>query len=257
MVEDPLLAYEGLISASGTVPVPFYGEFMLARMTPAEASEALAAALTESVYEKATISVTLVTKGPGKVYVYGAVRRPGVVGMPTVGGLSIIQVLSFVEGMTSWASPEETFVIRRGKPGEPPQKITINLKEILSSSEALVSQDVQLQADDIICVPGIDGTLFFSTDVCEVIVTGEVRVPGIVPFAPGEQRTLMRAILKAGGFSKFARSDRVRLVRIEKGKDRQERTIDAGRIIEEGRVDLDIDLQPGDMIIIPLKAFAL
>lgn len=257
MAEDPSISFEGLISVSGTIPVPYLGEFFIARMTPSEASKALSSALCQGMYQKATISITLVTKGPGKIYVYGAVRRPGVVGMPPVGGLTMIQIMSFVEGLTSWASPEETFILRRGKPGQPPTKIPVNLSQLLSSSQSLIEADIPLQADDIVCIPGVNGTLFLSSDTCEVVVVGEVNIPGMIQFAPGEQRTLMRAILKAGGFSKFAKKEQIRLIRYEKDKQRTEKNIDGARIIDKGFLNEDVELKPGDMLIVPQRVFTI
>ena len=72
-------------------------------------------------------------------------------------------------------------------------------------------------------------------------------------FAPGEERTLMRALFKAGGVTKFAKDKAVKLIRYLKDGERDVQMIDAQAIIEEGHLDQDIDLQAGDMLIVPQK----
>lgn len=253
MDEDPSMAFEGIISAAGTVPIPFVGEFVVASRTPAEAARLLQEALTKELYQQATVSVTLISKAPGKVYVYGAVRRPGFVEMPPLGNLTVMQVLSYVDGLTSWAAPEEAYILRRARAGEAPQRIPLNLTEMFANYTPLSDSDIPLQTDDVVCIPGLDGKLNFSADTCEIIIVGEVNAPGLTYFAPGEQRTLMRAIFKAGGFSKFAKSRAVRLIRYGKDKERTEQVVDAARIIDEGYLDEDIELKPGDMLIVPQK----
>lgn len=254
MEEDGTVAFDGPVSATGTIPVPYLGEVAVAGLTPAAAAKRISAALCKDLYQKATITMVLVNKAPGRIYVYGAVRKPGAVAMPQVGDLTISQVISYVDGLTSWAAPEDAYVMRRAKPGEEPQQLKINLNQVFAQTQPLGGADIVLQPDDVVCVPGVNNTLQFTADTCEVIVVGEVNVPGIVRFAPGEQRTLMRAIFKAGGFSKFAKSKAVRLIRYGKNRERTEKTLDAARIIDEGFLDDDIELTPGDMLIVPQKA---
>ena len=253
MEEDAGIMFEGLISAAGAVPVPFLGECAIARKSSADAAAGISAALTQSMYQKATISVTLVNKGQGKIFIYGAVRKPGAILMPTIGDITIIQALSYVDGLTSWATPEDAYILRRTKPGQKPQKIPLNLSQIFASATPMGENDVLLRNDDVVCVPGINGALYFSSDACEIMITGEINNPGIVSFSPGEQRTAMRAIFKSGGFSKFAKKDKVRIIQYGKNKERTEKKFNAIRIIDEGFLDEDVELNPGDMIIVPQK----
>ncbi len=253
MEEDTGVFFEGLISAAGTVPVPFLGECSIARKSSTEAAAAISAVLTQSMYQQATITVTQVSKGQGKVFIYGAVRKPGAILMPTLGDITIIQALSYVDGLTSWATPEDAYILRRTKPGQKPQKIPLNLAQIFASATPMGENDVPLRNDDVVCVPGINGALYFSSDACEIMITGEINNPGIASFSPGEQRTAMRAIFKAGGFSKFAKKDKVRIIQYGKNKERTEKKFNAIRIIDEGFLDEDIELNPGDMIIVPQK----
>lgn len=274
MQEDPKVRFDGAISASGTVPIPFFGEFRIAGLDSDAATAGLEAALTEALYQKATVSVSLVEKAPGNVYVYGAVKTPGTVNMPRIGEVSVLQLISAVGGLTSWASPEDAFLLRRDHETGQPQKIPVNLAEIFAAHTLRLDPEadpedvldrildtsqrgtgVVVRADDVLCIPGVSGDIqqVMTTDVAEVVIVGEINSPGIITFAPGEPRTVMRAVFKAGGFSKFARSKAVRLIRYGKNAVRSEQTVDVAVIMDEGYLDQDVELLPGDMLIVPQR----
>lgn len=256
MQEDPDVEYFGEVSAAGTIPVPYLGEFPVTGMTPDEAEAALSDELCDELYNKATISITLVKKALGKVYVYGAVKHPGVVEIPDVGGLTVLQLITAIGGLSRWSAPEEAFILRRDRLGEPRKKLPLALDEIFESAVPNTEKDVRLQPNDIVCIPGISGGLFdfLSVEEAEVFIVGEVRSEEtIVTFAPGERRTLFRAILKSGGFNKFAKTDSVKVVRYTEDGTRKEFEIDASAIVEKGQLNKDMTLKQGDMIIVPQK----
>ncbi len=256
MREDPEVNYFGEVSVAGTIPVPYLGEFVVAGYTPSQAAEALAEELKESLYNQATITITLVKKGLGRVYVYGAVKQPGMVQIPDVGGLTVLQLITQIGGLSRWANPSGAFVLRREHPDRPHARIDLELDELFATALPNTEMDVMLQPNDILCIPGISGGLFdfLSVEDAEVYVVGEVNSQqAMVYFAPGERRTLFRAILKAGGMTRYARGDRVRLVRFTENDERQEFVVDASAIVEQGDLDQDVELKQGDMIIVPQR----
>lgn len=256
MREDSDVTYFGEVSAAGTIPVPYLGEFAISGYTPDEAEEALAKELKKDLYKTASITVTMVKKALGQVYIYGAVKAPGVVPIPDVGGLTVLQLITRIGGLSRWAAPEDAFILRRKRAGQQAEKIPLNLDKIFESAIPNTESDVVLQANDTVCIPGISGGLFdfLSVDEAEVFVVGEVASQEvIVRFAPGERRTLFRALLKAGGFTKFARTKKVRIVSYDAQGKRTERVVDASAIVEEGYLDKDVPLNQGDMVIVPQK----
>ncbi len=260
MEEDPEVAYFGEVSAAGTIPVPYLGEFAISGHKPEEAEQALAKELEEDLYKEATVSVTVVKKALGRVYVYGAVKEPGVVEIPDVGGMTVLQLITRIGGLSRWAAPEDAFIIRRPRAGDEGEQIDLNLEEIFATAIPNTESDVMLQANDIVCIPGSSGGLFdfLSVDEAEVFVVGEVEGDEvIVRFAPGERRTLFRALLKAGGLTKFARSKDVRIISYDQQGNRSEKVVDASAIVEEGYLEKDEEIKQGDMIIVPQKRFSL
>jgi protein involved in polysaccharide export with SLBB domain len=80
-----------------------------------------------------------------------------------------------------------------------------------------------------------------------IYVTGSVKGPGPQEIPPDESYTISKAIIRAGGFGDFANKKKVRLTR----KNGQALTVDVRRVIEQGRTDEDVVLQPDDQIFVP------
>ncbi len=256
MAEDAEVTFEGQVSTVGTVPLPYLREFRIAGLTREAAEIALSEALCKDLYQKATISVALITKAPkplGKVYAYGAIKSPGAIELPAQGEMSVMQLVSEMGGLTSWAAPAKAYIMRQKEGAETAERIPVDLMAVFSDSA--VTARVPIRNGDVFFVPGQDGapSQVMSNDDCQIIIVGEVNAPGMIRFAPGEQRTLMRAIFKASGFSKFAKNKAIRLIRYGSDGSRTEETVDASVIIDDGFLDKDVVLLPGDMIIVPQK----
>ena len=259
MLEDPEVTYEGAVAASGSIPIPYLGEFAIVGLTEAAAEQELGDLLQRELYQRATVSVTLVSRGPGSIYLYGAVSKPGAFGVPKYGNMTILQLLLQSGGLTGWAAPDATFVLRHPPGTDTVERVSVDLREIFASAIPQGKGDLPLMDGDIVCVPGMNGELyqFMSMEDREIIVIGEVGRPGLVTFGPGEIRTVMRAIFKAGSFSQFAKRNAVRIIRYERNQERSEMVVDAEEIMEKGYLHKDVELQPGDMLIVPTKRINL
>ncbi len=83
---------------------------------------------------------------------------------------------------------------------------------------------------------------------------GQVMRPGIYPLPDDEVFTVSHAILRSGGFEKFANEKRVRLLRkTDRSKEPKEYTIDLHEVMQRGRLKHDIPLHAGDVIIVDRK----
>ena len=88
-----------------------------------------------------------------------------------------------------------------------------------------------------------------------VYIWGQVRNQGALEIQVNENLTAGKAILRAGGFADFANKKKVRIVRAgpdAKG-DTQSFTLDMTEILEGGKIDKDIVLEPNDLIIVPSR----
>lgn len=87
----------------------------------------------------------------------------------------------------------------------------------------------------------------------KVYLIGPVRMPGPQEIPSDETLTLGKAIMRAGGFNDFADRRNVKVTRKSPDGDLDKKTftVDVGAIFDKGKVEQDITLQPGDLILIP------
>jgi protein involved in polysaccharide export with SLBB domain len=82
-----------------------------------------------------------------------------------------------------------------------------------------------------------------------VYVYGSVKGQGPQEIPADESYTVSKAIIRAGGFGDFANKRKVKITR----KNGQDFTVDLKRVIEEGRTEEDLVLQPDDQIYVPQR----
>lgn len=85
-----------------------------------------------------------------------------------------------------------------------------------------------------------------------VRVTGAVRQPISIPFRQG--MTVLDAVLAAGGANEFAAADRTSLHR-KQADTTSTYAIRLDRILQQGDLGTNYDVQPGDVVIVPERAF--
>jgi protein involved in polysaccharide export with SLBB domain len=88
-----------------------------------------------------------------------------------------------------------------------------------------------------------------------VYVWGQVRNQGPIDIAVNENLTAGKAILRAGGFGDFANKKRVKVVRsgATDGAAKQSFELNMVDILEKGKTEKDVVLQPDDFIIVPSR----
>jgi polysaccharide export outer membrane protein len=82
-----------------------------------------------------------------------------------------------------------------------------------------------------------------------IYVYGSVRGQGPQEIPADESYTVSKAVIRAGGFGDFANKRKVKVTR-KNGKDF---TVDLKRVIEEGKTEEDVVLQPDDQIYVPQR----
>jgi len=85
----------------------------------------------------------------------------------------------------------------------------------------------------------------------KVYLTGNVRLPGVQDLPSSERTMVSTAIIRAGGFDKFANGHKVQVTRKDKDGKPTRFIIDVKAIIEKGRTDKDMELEDGDYINVP------
>jgi polysaccharide biosynthesis/export protein len=90
-----------------------------------------------------------------------------------------------------------------------------------------------------------------------VYIWGQVHNQGALDIRVNENLTAGQAIMRAGGFADFANQRKVKVIRSptapDGSKQAQNVNLDMEQILNEGKTDKDIVLQPGDLIIVPSR----
>ena len=117
-------------------------------------------------------------------------------------------------------------------------------KELAYSIKSLLEKEYYYHATVILAVDRVS-----EKSRGRVYVYGQVKGQGPQEIPADESYTVSKAIIKAGGFGDFANKRKVKLTR----KTGQEFTVDLKRVIEEGKTDEDVELQPDDQIYVPQR----
>jgi polysaccharide export outer membrane protein len=93
---------------------------------------------------------------------------------------------------------------------------------------------------------------FVGTFGNQVRVLGQAAQPRAVPYREG--MTLLDVVSEVGGLTKFAAGNRSRVVRTVDGK-RKEIRVRIDNLMNRGKIDENMAMQPGDIVIIPEAVF--
>ena len=81
-----------------------------------------------------------------------------------------------------------------------------------------------------------------------IYILGEANRPGAYPMLPN--MTVLQALSGAGGFTQFANSSKVRILRMENGK-QASYNFNYKEVILGKNIDQNVVLKPGDSIVVP------
>ena len=241
------------VRRGGYIVIPQLGRIQVAGYPVLAAEAAVKGSLDVSYLQNATVLVerraSTVAAAPavkeGILYDGEFVtRRPGVAMLSGVGGSSLVSTILREGGTSPFADMEQVRVLRLvdGKP----LMETVNVDAILVGDE--LASDLTLQDDDIVIVPTRVGK------TGEVYMTGKVARPGILPLRKEEEITAYTAVLRAGGFGRFANLKKVFILRDEGDGVRVRMHVNLKNVVA-GK-GADIVLQSGDIVVIPEKFFS-
>jgi protein involved in polysaccharide export with SLBB domain len=124
-------------------------------------------------------------------------------------------------------------------------------KQLAGEIKAALEKDYYKQATVVISMN------VASPILGRVYIWGQVHNQGALDIRVNENLTAGQAILRAGGFADFANEEKVKVIRTSTGPDGNKQTqtinLDMEQILNEGRTEKDVVLQPGDLIIVPSK----
>lgn len=123
--------------------------------------------------------------------------------------------------------------------GKTPTQLADEMQEVLA--EFLRSPEVNVIVQD-----------FVGTFGSQIRILGQVMEPGSIPFR--ERMTLLDVMMEVGGLTRFAAGNRSRLVRSIDGASEEFR-VRVDDLINKGRIEENVVMKPGDIIIVPEAIF--
>jgi len=171
-------------------------------------------------------------------FIHGELGKPGQYALED--GMTVVRALSVAGGIREDGLYGKVKV-RRKQEGEPGYKdIEIDLK---GNVEGSATADMFLQSDDILIVER--NKTFF--------IYGEVNKPG--QYVLEKDMTVFKALSLTGGFTKWGSSSRVKVLRQKKNNTGFATIKIKINDIIDGDAGADIDLQPGDIVVVSTGMF--
>ncbi len=214
------------VDADGQVSFPLIGQVKVDGLTIQQVRDRVSAELADGYLINPQVSVLVQEYRSNKIVIIGEVVRPGLYELQ--GKMSLLELISRAGGLTTNAGTLVT--IRHEKSAEENIETVVDLAELMGKQSSDV--DVILSNNDNVFV-GKAGLVY---------VTGEVAKPDAYKIKEGT--TVIKAITMAGGFSKLASKNKVKLVRIVDGK---EQTLE--------RVSMNEIVKPDDVLVVPESFF--
>lgn len=242
--QEPDLTGTYPVAKDGTVTINWLEPVKIEGLSLDDAKKVLTKAIGQYV-KQPVVTITVAEYRSQKVTILGEVKNPGQYFLKN--DASLLNLLLRDAGGTTAIAGDAISIVHASKgPGGTPETITIDRERLLQGDP---TQNIVLQGGDTILVPQGTGRAGTSVStINSVFVVGEVVNNG--SFKVREGYTVMSAILDAGGFTKFAAQNRVKLVRM-KGEKKEEFVIKMKDILHTGDRTKDMTVMPGDQIIVP------
>ncbi|MCZ7590738.1 MAG: SLBB domain-containing protein [Kiritimatiellae bacterium] len=248
VAEDESLSKTYAVAGDGTIDFGFAGRVPVDNETPADVATRLKKLLEQSFYKKATVSVTVEEFVEGSILMVGALGSPGALEFKGDQILTLMEAIARSGGLLPQADGKNVRILRwRPQGGLERQIITVDVKSMVETLD--FSADQYLRPRDMIFVP----TLGAGEGAAEILALGEFGSPGFHPYKPNMD--MIRAVAQAGGLTREARMDAVRLLR-PSGKEGEYQAIpiDLSRLFGSADMQMNIPVQPGDILFAPTTA---
>jgi polysaccharide biosynthesis/export protein len=225
------------VETDGSFTFPLIGRIQAGGLTLRQIETELKKRLADGYFKNPQLTVAVDTYRSQRVFITGEVRTPGTYTL--TGDMSLIEALSRAGSTTQFAG-NECVIVRAGDgkatagPLLPNQvegaaTIRVDLKDLQSGG---LSKNVPLRDGDTIFVPAAE----------TVYVFGQVKNPGAYPLR-AKDTSVLQALSMAGGVTDRGSTNRIKIVRLVKGKK------------TEIKVTLTDLIQPGDTIMVPDRYF--
>ena len=226
------------IDNEGNIAFPILGKVKIDGLTISQTENEIQKLL-EKDYFKTKVSVYAEVKKfhKMKAVIAGEVNKPGAYEFEEGRNLSLVELITLAGGPTKDACMNASAIIRSEGRGKT-RILKVRAGDIMEAR----ARDVVLEPGDRVNIPSAN-----------VIVMGEVAKPGTYNFGDASKMTLLGAISQAGGFTRIAALNGVKIIRIDELGNKLNIRVNVNNIYK-GR-EKDVMLEPNDIIIVPESWF--
>jgi polysaccharide export outer membrane protein len=151
-----------------------------------------------------------------------------------------------------WRNPELSMSV----PVRPDGKITTPLVEdlpVLGKDSSALARDIEAQLAKFIREPVVTVivTNFVGPYSEQVRVVGEAATPQILPYV--QKMTVLDVMISVGGMTEFADGNAATILRTGEGN--KQYSVRLKDLIKRGDVSANVEMRPGDVLIIPQSWF--
>lgn len=254
--EDPSLNGRYLVNTACAIDFGYVGLVFLKSMTVEQAELTLKQVLEGRYLNRATVNVKIAKASYDRIQVIGAVELPGDVKIGAGVAVPLNEALNRAGGLRGQRDSARVKVVRNGMmtpfgpaaPGE--------VYALTTSDGKLQVPDVMLRNNDLVYVFAFESQQSSGGGGKRILLLGEVPRRGTIDFADNEPCTVMYLLFKIGGLPRFARSDRIEVVRTAKDGRETRYLINGENLMKVGDPRDDLVLESGDRVIVPARRFA-
>lgn len=152
-----------------------------------------------------------------------------------------------------WRNPELSVKV----PVRPDGRISTPLIEdivAVGKTPSELAREMERRLADYVRSPQVNVIVesFAGTFDDRIRVVGQAASPKTVPYR--DQMTLLDVVIEVGGLGEFAAGNRAKIVRKIDGKT-TEIKVRLGDLVNKGKVEYNLPMRPGDVLIIPETRF--
>jgi polysaccharide export outer membrane protein len=242
--QRPDLNRQLAVSNDGTVNLPLVGNVQVRGLNKVEIETKLLQSLREYYPSVNKVEITIRQALSNVIFVSGEVRFPGKYSFPQ--DVNVWEAIREAGGPVPSANLSSVRIVQDRARGGASSLVDIQA----GLDNGTVENLPMLKPGDTIIIPGQEELYSGSAGVN---VTGAVNRPG--NYRLTGRQDLMGAILMAGGPSERANLENVRLIRPDTDGKAETYKLDVKEFLEDGDMDSNPKLKPGDTIAVGQKGF--
>jgi polysaccharide biosynthesis/export protein len=215
------------VSADHTIRVPLIGEVDVENLTVSQVAARIETRLADGYLVNPQVDVFIKEYRSKKAIILGQIKTPGLYELR--GKTTLLEFISTAGGLTPDAGSTMT-IKRKIVEANEADNIVIDLDRLVKQGDTSLNIVIR------------DGDSVYISKADIYYVSGEINKPG--SYRLEADVTIIKAITTAGGFSKIAAKNKVKVIRITDGQE---------QVLEN--VKMDMSVLPDDVIIVPESFF--